>query len=526
MKQQQKAVGCIAAAVVWVLILFIAAGAYKFAIQPFFAGELENSTGSESPYDHDITLALDSFSGYAVLRSPAFAGQLKSHRIRLNIQDDKAGYTARMKALQEGAIQFAAFTVDSYLSAGAALGEYPGTIILIIDETRGADAIVAKKQDVATIQDLDHPEARFVLTPDSPSEFLARIVLAGFSLPSLPQDCWEELDGAEAVFNQLRASKGGEKRAYVLWEPYVSKALADPAVHILLDSSKLQGYIVDVLVVERRFLAANPAVAATVIESYLRTLYSYQSRDGAMQDLLLDDGKKTGVKDLSKEQAAKLVDGIRWKNTVENFGHFGLDSEAQRDGAVHMEDMIANILRVLLQTGAIQGDPVGNMTHTLYYDQILRGLQSQDFHPARTANVIQGVDGQAPQESVATQDVLPELSEPQWAALAPVGELRMEPISFARGTARINIQSQRDLEELSKRLQAFPRYYLKIIGHARAEGDSEANLQLATERANAAMQVLLQFNVAPQRIHTEAQPPRLENGSAQSVSFQVGQPPY
>ncbi len=42
-------------------------------------------TRGDLPYQHEVTIALDSFSGYAVLRSKEFAQRLRSKKIKLNL---------------------------------------------------------------------------------------------------------------------------------------------------------------------------------------------------------------------------------------------------------------------------------------------------------------------------------------------------------------------------------------------------------------------------------------------------------
>jgi hypothetical protein len=46
-----------------------AAVGYKFFVHPYFADKLKGETGSASQYKHEIIVAADSFSGYAILRS-------------------------------------------------------------------------------------------------------------------------------------------------------------------------------------------------------------------------------------------------------------------------------------------------------------------------------------------------------------------------------------------------------------------------------------------------------------------------
>src|SRR5882762_4076412 len=92
--------GCLLAAVLWCLILGMLAVAYKFLVHPYFATKLSGETGSASQYKHEIVIAADSFSGYAILRSSQVKQDLKARQIKLTFQDDKADYAARLKALQ------------------------------------------------------------------------------------------------------------------------------------------------------------------------------------------------------------------------------------------------------------------------------------------------------------------------------------------------------------------------------------------------------------------------------------------
>ena len=107
-----------------------------------------------------------------------------------------------------------------------------------------------------------------------------------------------------------------------------------------------------------------------------------------------------------------------------------------------------------------------------------------------------------------------------------MGELSVRPIAFGRGTARMNMQSQRELTRLASLLESWPQYYLLVVGHARAEGDPEANMRLAMERANAATAFLTAQGVSENRIKARAGKPSSRGGAAQSVSFMLGQLPY
>ncbi len=496
----------LAVCVVWLIIAAAIAGAYRLFIYPYYHGNLMAGTSSDSQYKHSVNLALDSFSGYAVLRSPFMKDELTKKRIRLNLQDDGADYGARIEALRNGQTQMAVFTIDALLKVSADIGDLPGTIVAIIDETRGADAVVAYKQAVPNIDALNRADMHFVLTPDSPSETLARVVRTHFNLDNLPEGnaAFVTANDAEAVYKVYRTANQSEPQAFVLWEPYVTKVLENPNTHIVADSSKFRGYIVDVLVVNRDFLLKNNDVVQEILGCYFRAAYNYRD---SMVDLVLADARLTGTP-LNKKQAENLVKGIWWKNTQENFAHFGIQPGKS---ILLLEDMIGNITNVLQTTGGMSADPTNGKPTDLYYDKLLTKLQTNNFHPGLASETVRD-------DRVS----LPKLTESQWKSLAPVGTLSVPELVFGRGNDRLVPSSQTTLDDLVKTLNSLPQAYVIVQGNASTRGDAEANQKLAQDRASAAERYLVGAGVDANRIHAVAGQP---SGST-TVSFVLGQPPY
>ncbi|MDA7645055.1 OmpA family protein [bacterium] len=524
---QKKAKGCLVASVLWCIILVVLAIAYKFLVHPFLSEKLTEDTGSSSQYQEEIRIAADSFSGYSILRSDAVKQALRSDGIKLTLTDDEADYEARLESLKNGETDLAVFTIDSYLTAGAKAGEFPGSIVLIIDETKGGDAIVAKPEAISSLQDLNDPAARIVLTPNSPSEFLARVVLAHFNLPNLPENWASPADGPKAVFDLARRVGRKEKKAFVLWEPYVSRAVNEHGHQILLDSSKLEGYIVDVLVAQRSFLRDHPEKVSTVVQAYLRAAFKYSQSETGMLELVQKDASNTGGERLDDAQAKRVVSGIQWKNTLENYAHFGLNQQSGSTSVPHLEDIIMNIVDVLVKTKGIDRDPLDGSYHSLFYQKILADLQSDEFHPGRNINVVSGIgDDLNSLEQVRTTQQGVAISDSQWSQLRPVGELKIKPLVFVRGSSRVSITSKRDLTEVAKKLKTFPEFYVRLIGQTRAEGDPDANRLLAEQRAGAVAKRLIDDGIGEQRIRIEAAPSVERSGAAQSVRFVLGQLPY
>ena len=159
----------VAVSIIWLLVIAGLAAAWRLVVAPTLSGRLLDGTGSQSQYDHRVSVALDSFSGYAIVRSPEFRKCLVEQKIRLELEDDGADYLQRIKELDRGRTDMAVFTIDALLKVSDHLGKSPATIVAVIDETRGADAMVAYQSKFPSVDALNHADTRFVLTPDSPS---------------------------------------------------------------------------------------------------------------------------------------------------------------------------------------------------------------------------------------------------------------------------------------------------------------------------------------------------------------------
>ncbi|MCG2712969.1 MAG: phosphate ABC transporter substrate-binding/OmpA family protein [Candidatus Omnitrophica bacterium] len=510
--------------IVWGIVFsLVGAIVFKSIIKPGHNRQIEALTSGKSRYDHEITINLDSFSGYSILRSEAFKEELNAARIRLNIKDDNADYGQRIKELEAGKCQFAVFTVDSLIVSSVELGIWPGTIILGIDESHGADAVVAYKNSIPNLNSLNDPQARLVLTPNSPSEFMARIITAHFSLKSLAKNYVEPADGSTKVYEKFIKAGPADKKAYIMWEPDVSKALEQPGSHILLDSSKIKGHIVDVLVVQRKFLADHQDIVGKTVEAYLRAAYCYRND---MVELIIKDAKAGGGS-LTRGQAEKIVKGILWKNSIENYAHFGLLDKSETKGIDHMEDIIQKITAVLVNTAAIESDPFYGNYNKLFYDKILEALKKNNFHPGRKINILADDIGLLDKEDMRGYIELPPLTDKQWQQLVPVGKMEINPVSFGRGKSTIGIQSRREIEDLAKKLRSWSSYYLVIVGHSRKEGDQELNRELARQRSQEVRNYLVnECGISSDRIKAKSAKVFTRAGEGQSVSFVVGQTPY
>ncbi|MDD5091840.1 MAG: phosphate ABC transporter substrate-binding/OmpA family protein [Candidatus Wallbacteria bacterium] len=510
--------------VVFLLMITGIAFAGRKYIMPYFDLQLVEKTSSKSQYRREVKIAHDSFAGYAVLRSEDVRKEMAAKGVLLTFIDDAADYTGRIGSLKDGSVDLAVFTIDAYIKSASVTGRgFPGSIVAVIDETAGADAIVSYKDQISTPAGLNHSDVRFVFTPDSPSETLARILKADFELPLLTDNWFVHENGAEAVYNRMK-KRPAAREAYVLWEPFVSMALENPDATLLFDSSKVSGYIVDVLIANRKFLIDEQQLICDLLAACFRALHRHHTTETGMAGLISADA--AAMKQVLTADQSKIISRkIRWKNTLENYAHFGIFQ--QKTGLLTLEDMIRNITSVLVQTGAVKSDPAQGNASSLFYDGCLKKLQQEGFHPAKKLGITAD-DGVAKPETIDEGGSLTELTAEQWALLVPLGELRVEPVAFGRGNAEITVGSRHDLDRLCDKLRTYPGYYLRITGHTRDVGDRDANRSLSEERSRVTAKYLVGKGIPSSRIRASGSEPGTGKAGAggQSVSFELLQQPY
>jgi len=493
------------------LIGIVAILGYKFAL-PTLRDAWQRETSDAAATKGKITIGVDNWVGYFPLCSPEMRRRARAEGWVVACEDDQADYAARFKRLADGELDFAVATIDAYLLNGAKL-DFPAAIILVIDESKGGDAIVARRASVPTLDALKRAEAaRIAFTPGSPSEHLLKSVGTHFDLPQLarPRGSWRvESEGSTDALARLTR---GEVEVAVLWEPDVSKALADPAYVKLIGTDDTDKLIVDVLLASRRVVQEQPAAITMLLEQYFETLRAY---DAAPAKLRGELGEASGA---DAAQVEAMLSGVRWATLNENGGlWFGVTPSGlpEEEGLVRA---INGAVAVLTAVGDFDANPLPDQDpYRLTNRQFVADLYLRDR------------DG-APDRGQATASLsrpFEPLDEDAWSRLAEVGTLKIEPIGFARGTASLDDDSRTALDAIATKLGHYPNYRLMIRGHTGTGGDAAANLELSKRRAEAVLEHLAtRYDMDPDRIRAlgygASRPlPRLANESDRAYAYRL-----
>jgi outer membrane protein OmpA-like peptidoglycan-associated protein len=404
-------------------------------------------------------------------------------------EDDQADYGDRMDRLKSGEIDFAVATVDSFILNGADRN-YPGAIVMVIDESKGGDAILARKEKVAGLDVLKGlTDVRVAFTPDSPSHHLAKAAADHFNVPELlPGGKLRiETSGSKKAMEKLLA---GQTDVAICWEPDVSRALADKNVIKLLGTEDTERLIVDILVAGRRTLQKKPEVVQLLINTYFRVLKKYRDNPTLLNEQVKEE---TG---LSKAAVTAMLKGVRWANFSDNCEKwFGISAPGQfaDEGLV---DTIAASSRILQNAGDFDATPIpDDDPYRLTNSRFL-----EDLYANGMTGTFRSTTGAAGSVNSLETAFLP-LSDTQWQTLKEVGTLKVDPIVFQQGTVDLDIIAKKVIDHAVDRLKHYPNFRVVIKGHTNVRGDEQENERLSKDRADAVARYLqVVYNVDPNRL--------------------------
>jgi len=486
MKTNKTLVG---AALIFLLIVVGAAGIKLLLPKMEDSQQIETSDAGKTK--GKIRIAMDNWIGYFPLRSPEMKKQMRRAGYILECEDDKADYARRMKRLENGETDFVVATVDSFI-LNAAKHNYPGTVVMVIDESKGGDAILARKDRVGSLDDLKgKSDVKVAFTPDSPSHHLAKAAADHFDVPELlpSGNLRIETDGSEKARDKLLTGKAD---IAVCWEPDVSRALGKSGIVKLLGTEDTERLIVDILVANRNFVRTEPETIRLLLNTYFRVLKKYRDTP----DLLLAHVKaETGL------AAESMLRGVHWINFNENCEKwFGISAPGTYadDGLISTIDAT---VRILVNAGDFSENPVPDkdpyrLTNSAFLEEIFSAGMS-GFTKSGSGSPVSG-------QISSLEAAFTPIDEAGWNALKEVGTLKVEPIVFQQGATGLDFLAKQVVDDAAERLRHYPNFRLVIRGHTGIRGDAQENLRLSRERAESVARYLkIAYNMNENRIRTK-----------------------
>lgn len=471
---------------VLLFLLLILPGLYFVKkLIPVMKNRIQQQTSDAKDLKGKITLAIDDWIGYYPLSSGRLKKMMRNEGYMLDISNDGGDYPARMKKLREGELDFAVVTVDSYI-LNAAPVDFPATIVAILDESKGGDAMVAYTNVVSSLDSFKSFTSRtmpkIAYTPASPSQHLLKAISSHFNVPALkdiPKNQRVETRDSQEMLKFLLDKKVS---VAILWEPNVSKALEIPGVAKIVGTESTSRLIVDILVVNREFALKHPEEVDLLLKTYFRTLKFYSDNPEELEKDIHTELKLPG------DSVKKMVNGVAWVNLSENCQEwFGISVPGQiaEQGLI---DTIQSTVEILVESGDFKEDPLPDKDpYRIVNSSFIQQIYNVGIRNGFAA--LGGAAGRAADAGEGLSQPFTALTDAQWGKLRPVGRLKIEPILFQSGTSDLDVSEKEKLDAMVSRLKHW-NFRILVEGHTSFLGDAGANLALSQERADAVVRYL------------------------------------
>ena len=428
------------------------------------------------------TCGVDPFFGYIGVLSQTMKKELRRGGYIWYCKE-VFDYGERFQMLDSGEIRFSVATVDSKLLNSYKL-KFPGAIFLVIDQTKGADAVYANKklfkgldmvkQKVGLIDQLKGQKGlKVAFTALSPSEHLAKVLSQHFNAPELypPKGPLRvETDSSEAA---LKLLESGKVDIAVIWEPECTRANKNTNLIRIIGTEDLDRVIVDILIANKKWAGDNKELVKLVTKTYFETMKKLRNN----KDLFLDEARRI-AKGLSDDDIMVMANGIRWYTFTENCKFWFDIPGTGQDTDYGLIDVIDSTVEILIANADLANNPLPNEDAARLIDRgFLKELYDSGFGGAASTQA------KVVYEDSLSKDFSP-LSDAQWARLKPFGTLKMPQIKFAPKSDTLEQGHMLILDDVAKRLKRFPNVRIEIGGHTGDKGDKERNLKLSKDRAD------------------------------------------
>ena len=223
--------------------------------------------------------------------------------------------------------------------------------------------------------------------------------------------------------------KQGQVEAAVVWEPETSRAIQEG--YTLLTSTKdSDDIIIDVCIASRQIVTSNPQIVQKVTRAYFKTLDYYQKRESEFIQYLAEDG---GV---DQSVAKNIMNGIDFIDLRENHHiWFGIGQTAT--------DKIAKVIEYTISVQQFHDklltDPFASKPGGAYW------IVNKDFLSQLTPSAAPQIKGM-PEKEVAPPPVETKRQFTRMKAeeieskTQRIGEMRVDPIYFGSGSAKLSQQ--------------------------------------------------------------------------------------
>jgi NitT/TauT family transport system substrate-binding protein len=446
-----------------------------------YAGKGDGPLGSA---DNPLKVSIVSFHGYA----PALVANGQSLKTQAGSIFDKEGLNV------EFVIQDDIPTISTVFEAGTAqciwrtsdfwAQEQPNLrnsghdakAVMIVDNTRGADAIIAKDPAIRKVEDL--AGKKVALLQFTPSHGMTIDAVDNSSLSARRKQSIEYVFiAAEDGLGGVRAAlESGSVDAAVLWDPDLSLALRATRGHVVYSTKTASNLIFDVIVCDQRVLddAQGAAAVQKLVTGWMKGVDAAKANpDGAVEALVKTQEFFTLLaKDEGKPFVKGLFDNLLWTGVADNARILGLSG-----GTNHYARVYQRFDQIYRAAGALANpkSPV---------------IPPQDSFDTRFIRSLYDANATAQVESRKTETFTEQAREE--AVQAPAEVTKPVTVNFASGQAALSKRAEKTIDtEMVPFIENNGSAYFEISGNTDSTGNAAINNRLSLARAETVVDYLV-----------------------------------
>lgn len=353
-----------------------------------------------------------------------------------------------------------------------------GRAVMIVDNTQGGDAVIARDPAIKSIEDLAGRSV--ALLQFTPSHGMLIDAIENSSLTARKKDSIKTvfINAEEGTTGVRAAFESGNVDAAVLWDPDL--ALAQRAVkgaHVVYSTKTATNLIFDVMVCDTRLLASpeGQAVVQKFVTGWMDGVQAAKANPDNAVDALVktEEFFKLLADKEGKAFVKSLFDNLVWTGIEENARILGLAG-----GTNHYERVYRRFDEIYRKAGALANPKSPVITPQDSFDyRFIKALLSQN----RTAS-----EAAAKPQTSFTQ------AEQKTATQAPAIVTKPVTVGFSTGTAELTKRAQKTIDdEMVPFIENNGKAYFEISGNTDSTGSQATNQRLSAARAKTVVDYLV-----------------------------------
>ncbi len=439
------------------------------------AGKGNGPLGSDG---NPLKVSIVSFHGYApalvangqsLTTQPGSLFDQEGLNVEFVIQDDIPTITTVFEA---GTAQCIWRTSDFWAQEQPNLRNsgHDGKAVMIVDNTRGADAIIAKDPSIRSVEDL--AGKKLALLQFTPSHGMSIDAIDNSSLSARKKQTVEYvyISAEDGLAGVRAALESGSVDAAALWDPDLSLALRAIKGHVVYSTKTASNLIFDVIVCDQRVL--NDPQGRDAVQKLVNGWMKGVDAAKANPDQAVDALVKTEeyftllAKDEGKPFVKSLFGNLLWTGVADNARILGMSG-----GTNHYARVYQRFDQIYRAAGALANpkSPV---------------IAPQDSFDTRFIRTLYDASTSAQVESKQVETYTAAAREV--AVQAPATVTKPVIVNFASGQSALTKRAEKIVDtDMVPFIENNGSAYFEISGNTDSTGNAAINNRLSQARAEA-----------------------------------------